>query len=120
MHILSGLTHDKARPNGDGAGDHARACATFLTGAQAHKHESLIRSGKSVDQYLADKYNVPRIGFVNKMDRSGADFFNVVNMIKEMLGANPVPLQVPIGSEDNFRGVVDLVTNKAFAFSTCS
>ena len=57
MHILSGLTHDKARANGDGAGDHARACATFLTGVQAHKHESLIRSGKSVDQYLADKYN---------------------------------------------------------------
>ncbi len=66
---------------------------------------------------LADKYNVPRIGFVNKMDRSGADFFNVVNMIKEMLGANPVPLQVPIGSEDNFRGVVDLVTNKAFVWN---
>ena len=66
---------------------------------------------------LADKYNVPRIGFVNKMDRSGADFFNVVNMIKEMLGANPVPLQVPIGAEDNFRGVVDLVTNKAFVWN---
>ena len=46
------------------------------------------------------------------MDRSGADFFNVVNMIKEMLGANPVPLQVPIGAEDNFRGVVDLVQTK--------
>ena len=66
---------------------------------------------------LADKYNVPRIGFVNKMDRSGADFFNVVNMIKEMLGANPVPLQVPIGAEDNFRGVVDLVTNKAYVWN---
>ena len=66
---------------------------------------------------LADKYNVPRIGFVNKMDRSGADFFNVVNMIKEMLGANPVPLQVPIGAEDDFRGVVDLVTNKAFVWN---
>ena len=66
---------------------------------------------------LADKYNVPRIGFVNKMDRSGADFFNVVNMIKEMLGANPVPLQVPIGAEDDFRGVVDLVTNKAYVWS---
>ncbi len=57
MHILSGLTHDKARANGDGAGDHARACSTFLTGTQARKHESFIRSGKSVDQYLADKYN---------------------------------------------------------------
>jgi len=66
---------------------------------------------------LADKYNVPRIGFVNKMDRSGADFFNVVNMIKEMLGANPVPLQVPIGAEDDFRGVVDLVTNKAYVWN---
>jgi elongation factor G len=66
---------------------------------------------------LADKYNVPRIGFVNKMDRSGADFFNVVGMIKEMLGANPVPLQVPIGAEDDFRGVVDLVTNKAYVWN---
>ena len=66
---------------------------------------------------LADKYNVPRIGFVNKMDRSGADFFNVVGMIKEMLGANPVPLQVPIGAEDAFRGVVDLVQNKAFVWN---
>ena len=55
--IISGLTHDKARANGDGAGDHARACSTFLTGRQAHKHESKIRSGKSFDQYLADKYN---------------------------------------------------------------
>ena len=57
MSIISGLTHDKARANGDGAGDHARAASTFLTGKQAHKHESKIRSGKSVDQYLADKYN---------------------------------------------------------------
>jgi elongation factor G len=66
---------------------------------------------------LADKYKVPRIGFVNKMDRSGADFFNVVNMIREMLGANPVPLQVPIGAEETFRGVVDLVLNKAFVWN---
>jgi len=57
MQIISGLTHDKARANGDGAGDHARACSTFLTGKQAHKHESKIRSGKSVDQYLAAKYD---------------------------------------------------------------
>ena len=57
IQIISGLTHDKARANGDGAGDHARACSTFLTGKQAHKHESRIRSGKSIDQYLADKYN---------------------------------------------------------------
>lgn len=55
--VISGLTHDKARANGDGAGDHARACSTFLTGIQAHKHESKIRSGKSVDQMIADKYN---------------------------------------------------------------
>jgi len=61
----------------------------------------------------ADKYKVPRICFVNKMDRAGADFFNVVNDIKEKLGANPVPLQVPIGAEDNFKGVVDLITNQA-------
>ena len=66
---------------------------------------------------LADKYKVPRIGFVNKMDRSGADFFNVVGMIREMLGANPVPLQVPIGAEDDFKGIVDLVTNKAYIWN---
>ena len=66
---------------------------------------------------LADKYKVPRIGFINKMDRSGADFFNVVGMIKDMLGARPVPLQVPIGAEDDFKGVVDLVKNKAFIWN---
>ena len=60
----------------------------------------------------ADKYKVPRICFVNKMDRAGADFFNVVNEIKEKLGANPVPLQIPIGAEDKFEGVVDLITTK--------
>ena len=58
---------------------------------------------------LADNYKVPRIGFVNKMDRSGADFLNVVKQVKEMLGSNAVPLQLPIGAEDGFRGVVDLV-----------
>ena len=57
LQVISGLTHDKARANGDGAGDHARACSTFLTGKQANKHESKIRSGKSMDQFLADKYN---------------------------------------------------------------
>ena len=57
----------------------------------------------------ADKYRVPRVAFVNKMDRVGADFFRVVRMIGERLGARPLPVQVPIGSEDNFRGVVDLV-----------
>ena len=66
---------------------------------------------------LADKYGVPRIGFVNKMDRSGADFFNVVGMIKDMLGARPVPLQVPIGAEETFRGVVDLIENKAYVWN---
>ncbi|MFW5687469.1 MAG: elongation factor G, partial [Bacteroidota bacterium] len=62
----------------------------------------------------ADKYKVPRISFINKMDRSGADFFSVVEQIKERLGANAVPLQIPIGYEENFKGVVDLITNKAF------
>jgi elongation factor G len=60
----------------------------------------------------ANRYKVPRIGFVNKMDRSGADFLMVVNQVKEMLGANAVPLQLPIGAEDNFIGVVDLITMK--------
>ena len=64
----------------------------------------------------ADKYNVPRIGFVNKMDRAGADFFNVVAQVKERLGAIPVPLQVPIGAEETFRGVVDLISNKAITW----
>ena len=65
----------------------------------------------------ADKYKVPRICFVNKMDRSGADFFNVVTEIKEKLGANPIPLQVPIGAEENFKGVVDLITSKAIVWN---
>lgn len=65
----------------------------------------------------ADKYKVPRICFVNKMDRAGADFFNVVKEIKEKLGANPVPLQIPIGSEDTFKGVVDLITNRAIIWN---
>ena len=62
----------------------------------------------------ADKYKVPRISFVNKMDRSGADFFSVIDQIKERLGSNAVPLQIPIGYEESFRGVVDLITKKAF------
>ncbi|HRW62028.1 MAG TPA: elongation factor G, partial [Bacteroidales bacterium] len=61
----------------------------------------------------ADKYGVPRIAFVNKMDRSGADFYSVVNQIKEKLGANAVPIQIPIGYEESFRGVIDLIENKA-------
>ncbi len=64
----------------------------------------------------ADKYNVPRISFVNKMDRAGADFFGVIDQIKERLGANPVPIQIPIGAEEDFLGVVDLVKDKAFVW----
>ena len=65
----------------------------------------------------AERYSVPRIGFVNKMDRQGANFFEVVKQVKEMLGGNPVPLQVPIGSEDEFKGVVDLITNQAIIWN---
>ena len=61
----------------------------------------------------ADKYNVPRIGYVNKMDRSGADFFETVQQMKDILGANPCPVQLPIGAEENFKGVVDLIKMKA-------
>lgn len=61
----------------------------------------------------ADKYNVPRIGYVNKMDRSGANFYEVVRQVKDVLGATPCPIQIPIGAEENFKGVVDLVTMKA-------
>ena len=61
----------------------------------------------------AEKYGVPRIAFVNKMDRSGADFFKVYNEIKEKLGANPVPVQIPIGAEEKFEGVIDLIEMKA-------
>ena len=61
----------------------------------------------------ADKYNVPRIGYVNKMDRSGADFFETIRQMKVILGANPCAIQVPIGSEENFKGVVDLIKMKA-------
>src|SRR5215510_7016869 len=64
----------------------------------------------------ANRYNVPRIGFVNKMDRAGADFLNVVKQVKEMLGSKAVPLQLPIGAEDNFKGVVDLITMKGIVW----
>jgi elongation factor G len=66
---------------------------------------------------LADNYKVARIGFVNKMDRSGADFLNVVKQVKEMLGSKAVPLQLPIGEEDNFKGVVDLVNNRGIIWN---
>ena len=61
----------------------------------------------------ADKYNVPRIGYVNKMDRSGANFFETVQQMKDILGANPIAIQIPIGAEENFKGVVDLIKMKA-------
>ena len=68
----------------------------------------------------ANKYEVPRMVFVNKMDRAGADFFRVVDQIKTRLGSNPVPLQVPIGSEDSFKGVVDLLTMKSIIWDDAS
>lgn len=64
--------------------------------------------------HQADRYNVPRIAFVNKMDRIGADFYSVVSEIEEKLGANPVALQIPIGSEDKFEGVIDLIEMSAY------
>ena len=64
----------------------------------------------------ADKYNVPRLGYVNKMDRSGANFFEVVRQMQEMLGANPCPIVIPIGAEEKFKGVVDLIKMKAIVW----
>jgi elongation factor G len=68
----------------------------------------------------ADKYQVPRLAFVNKMDRIGADFYNVLNMMKERLGANPLPIQIPIGEGDLFTGLVDLVKMKAVLYNDSS
>ncbi|WP_018307165.1 elongation factor G [Desulfitobacterium hafniense] len=65
----------------------------------------------------ADKYGVPRIAYINKMDRMGADFFRGVSMIADRLGANPVPIQIPIGAEDQFKGIIDLVTMKAMIYT---
>lgn len=65
----------------------------------------------------ANKYNVPRISFINKMDRTGADFYKVVDQIKDRLGANPIPIQLPIGEEENFGGIVDLIENKAYGWN---
>jgi elongation factor G len=82
------------------------ACAVFdSVGGVEPQTETVWRQ--------ANKYGVPRLGFVNKMDRAGADFMRVVKQVKERLGANPVPIQLPIGAEDNFKGVVDLVRMKA-------
>jgi elongation factor G len=66
---------------------------------------------------LANNYNVTRLGFVNKMDRAGADFLNVVRQVREMLGGNPVPLQLPIGAEETFKGVVDLVNFRGIVWN---
>jgi elongation factor G len=84
--------------------DGAVACFCAVGGVEAQS-ETVWRQ--------ADKYKVPRMGFVNKMDRSGADFFKAVREVKEKLGANPIPLQIPIGSEESFKGVVDLIAMKA-------
>ncbi len=82
------------------------ACAVFCAvGGVEPQSETVWRQ--------ADKYKVPRMAFVNKMDRSGADFLRVVEQVKERLGANPVPLQLPIGAEEDFKGVVDLVRMQA-------
>ena len=82
------------------------ACAVFCAvGGVEPQSETVWRQ--------ANKYNVPRIGFVNKMDRAGADFLRVVEQVKTRLGANPVPMQIAIGAEDAFEGVVDLIRMKA-------
>ena len=64
----------------------------------------------------ADKYNVPRMAYVNKMDIMGADFYHVVDMMKDRLKCNAVPIQLPIGSEDTFKGIIDLVEMKAYVY----
>jgi elongation factor G len=82
------------------------ACALFCAvGGVEPQSETVWRQ--------ANKYGVPRLGFVNKMDRMGANFLRVVQQLKDRLGANPVPLQLPIGAEEHFKGVVDLVKMKA-------
>jgi len=82
------------------------ACAVFCAvGGVEPQSETVWRQG--------DKYQVPRMAFVNKMDRAGADFLRVVGQIKDRLGANPVPIQIPIGAEENFEGIVDLIKMKA-------
>jgi elongation factor G len=86
------------------------ACAVFCAvGGVEPQSETVWRQ--------ADKYRVPRIAFVNKMDRTGADFLNVVKMMKDRLSANPVPIQLPIGSEENFKGIIDLISMKAYIYT---
>ncbi|HNX86097.1 MAG TPA: elongation factor G [Bacteroidales bacterium] len=70
--------------------------------------------------HQANKYKVPRISYINKMDRTGADFFHVIEQIREKLGASPVPVQLPIGAEENFIGIVDLISNKAYTWDDVS
>jgi elongation factor G len=82
------------------------ACAVFCAvGGVEPQSETVWRQG--------NKYHVPRMAFVNKMDRAGADFLRVVGQIRQRLGANPVPVQLPIGAEENFQGVIDLVRMQA-------
>jgi elongation factor G len=89
------------------------ACAVFCAvGGVEPQSETVWRQ--------ANKYGVPRLAFVNKMDRAGADFLRVIAQIRERLGANPVPLQLPIGSEENFKGVVDLIKMKAIYWDEAS
>ncbi len=89
------------------------ACAVFCAvGGVEPQSETVWRQ--------ANKYGVPRIAFVNKMDRMGADFLRVVEQVRSRLGANPVPLQIAIGAEENFIGVVDLVTMKAIVWDEAS
>src|SRR5205814_6777225 len=64
----------------------------------------------------ADKYRVPRIAYINKMDRVGSDFHRAVQTMRDRLGANPLPIQLPIGAEDSFQGVIDLIENKALVW----
>src|SRR5512136_1393502 len=66
----------------------------------------------------ADKYHIPRIAFVNKMDRIGADYYSTIEMMKKRLGAHPLPIQIPIGAEDTFVGVVDIITEQAYVWTT--
>jgi elongation factor G len=68
----------------------------------------------------ANKYNVPRISFINKMDRIGADFYNVLDQIRKKLGAHPIPIMLPIGEENNYEGIVDLIENKAYTWDSLS
>jgi elongation factor G len=89
------------------------ACAVFCAvGGVEPQSETVWRQ--------ADKYGVPRIAFVNKMDRMGANFFRVVQQVKDRLGGNAVPIQVPIGAEEDFKGVVDLVQMKAVYWDEAS